>query len=83
METDKHLVKSLSKLVAENKKYVFKGNIFDRYESTSGFRYFLRGIKDYEYICHQKSDLSPSGVEEYCQTHPLTREDKGVSRGVP
>lgn len=74
MKTNKRLVKKLSKFVAKDKRYVFKGNIFTRYESTSGFRYFLRGIKDYEYISHEKSDISPEGIERYCQKHPLVRE---------
>lgn len=67
------LVKKLSKKVSSLKRYVFKGNVFERYESQSGCRYFLRGIDDYKYIPHKKSDLSPVGIEEYCQTHPLVR----------
>ena len=79
MEIDKKLVKELAKLVAENKKYVFKGDIFERFESTSGYRYFLRGIKDFQYIPHKRSLLSPEGIEEYCKTHPVVKEKKDVA----
>lgn len=76
MRTDKKLVKSLSRRVSRNEKYVFKGCIFERYESQSGYRYFLRGIKDYEYIPHKRVDNSPCGIEEYCQSHPLVPRDR-------
>ncbi len=76
MVVEEELVIELKKLVAKNSKYVFKGNIFDRYESTSGERYFLRGIKQYEYIPHKRINMSPEGIEEYCKTHPVVREDR-------
>ena len=59
--------------MADIKKYVFVGNVFNRFESTSGARYFLRGINDYQYIPHLKADMTPAGIEEYCENHPLTR----------
>ncbi len=76
MVVDDNLIKKLKKKVSKDKKYVFKGNIFDRFESKSGQRYFLRGIKKYEYIPHKSSKMTPEGVEEYCKEHPLVRDEK-------
>lgn len=73
MVVEDKLVKSLKQMVAKDKRYVFKGNIFERYESTSGERYFLRGVGKYEYIPHKPKDMSPEGIEEYCQTHPIRK----------
>lgn len=68
------IINKLKKKVSELQKYVFKGCVFDRYESQSGYRYFLRGIKDYVFIPHKKNDNSPVGIEEYCQSHPVVPE---------
>ena len=70
------IIKKLKKKVCMIKKYVFKGCIFDRYESQSGYRYFVRGIKDYVFIPHKKIDNSPAGIEEYCKSHPVVSERK-------
>ena len=78
MKTNKRLVKKLSKLVAEDRSYYFKGNIFERFDSTSGEPYFLRGITDYEYIPHIRTDMSPEGIEEYCRTHPIVKNEKSA-----
>lgn len=70
------LVKRLSKRIARDRKYVFRGNIFVRYESQSGYRFFLRGIHDYKYVPHKKVDNSPEGIEVYCREHPVVPERK-------
>ena len=68
------IIKRLKKRVCVLKKYVFKGYIFDRYESQTGYRYFVRGLKDYVFVPHKKIDNSPAGIEEYCQSHPVVSE---------
>lgn len=70
--SDKDL-KELRREVSANKRYVFKGDIFERFNSTNGESYFLRGIKDYIYIPHKKFKMTPESVEEYCQTHPIEK----------
>ena len=76
MAVSPKLVRKLSKRIAVSKKYVFRGNIFERYDNQSGYRFFLRGIHDYRYIPHKKVDNSPAGVELYCQEHPIVPERK-------
>ena len=73
MVIPKKIITRLAKKVCQNKKYVFKDVVFDRYESQSGYRYFLRGINDYVYIPHKKVDNSPAGIEEYCQSHVIRK----------
>lgn len=73
MVVEDKLVKRLKKQVTQDKGLVFKGCIFDRYNSTNGESYFLRGIKDYEYIPHEKFKMTPESVEEYCRTHPIEK----------
>lgn len=68
----KFVDKMLKSSITEH-EYYFKGNIFENYNSFSGTPYFLRRIKDYNYIPHQTTVLTPKGVEEYCKQHPLTR----------
>lgn len=74
MATDGKVAKKLKKRVSKDCHYVFKGNIFDYYTSTSGEPYFLRGISDYKYIPHKPVNMSPAGVEEFCKDHPLVKE---------
>lgn len=76
MTCSEKIIKKLKKRVCMIKKYVFKDCIFDRYESQSGYRYFVRGIKDYVFIPHNKIDNSPAGIEEYCKSHPVVSERK-------
>ena len=76
MTCSERIIKKLKKHVCMIKKYIFKGVIFERYESQSGYRYFIRGIKDYVFISHKKIDNSPKGIEEYCQSHPVVPERK-------
>lgn len=73
MCVDEKLVTKLKKQVAKDKRYVFRGDIFERFDSTNGDKYFLRGIDDFQYIPHNKIELSPEGVEEYCRVHPIER----------
>lgn len=76
MVVDQKLVKKLKDKVAVSKSYCFKGNIFERFNSTSGECYFLNGIKDYEYIPHIPVELSPEGIADYCEHHPIVRSTK-------
>ena len=72
----KKIIKRLEKRISMDKKYVFKGNIFNRFDSQSGWRYFVNGIKDYVFRPHTKNDISPLGVLRYCESHPLERKKK-------
>lgn len=76
MSAPNGLLDKLQKQTITMKDYYFKGNIFNLYDSFSGASFFLRGIKDYEFIPHERIILSPSGVEAYCKRHPITRPDE-------
>lgn len=75
----KFVDKLLTSSITEH-EYYFKDNIFEYYDSFSGSAFFIRGIKDYEFIPHEKNILSPDGVEKYCKMHPITRPEEAKKK---
>lgn len=57
-------------------KFIYEGNIYNRYNSLSGKPYWYAGIKDYEIEKHPMNSMSRAGVETFCKQNALRFEQK-------
>lgn len=47
-------------------KFVYDGNIYERYNSKSGQAYWYKNIKNFACATHPADSLSPEAVDDYC-----------------
>ena len=74
-----HVEKMLRKCLADGSRicrFVFEGNIYERYNSYSGKAYFYRGLEDFYVESHVPVDYSRASVEAFSESNPLTFSKK-------
>lgn len=74
-----HVEKMLRKCLADGSRicrFVFEGNIYERYNSHSGKAYFYRGLEDFYVESHVPVDYSRASVEAFSESNPLTFSKK-------
>lgn len=52
-------------------KYSTWGNVFKRYDSYVGRAYFLKDLKQFEYIPQPIFEFNKKSIDNYCKMHPL------------
>lgn len=64
--------------VVERGRFRTLGNIFERYNSFSGVRYFLHGIEKvgYEYREYPQDGYAKNDIEAFVAAHPLERPEE-------
>lgn len=70
--------------VVERGRFRALGNVFERYNSFSGVRYFLHGIEKvgYEYRDYPSETYTVEDINEFVTAHPLVRpEDMKKKKG--
>ena len=73
-------LKSLGEIVDESEyvrkcKFVYEGNIYDRYNAESGRLYWLQGIKDYYVEMHPSEIPTRDAVDDYCKRNARRAEN--------
>ena len=56
-------------------KFVYYGNIYERYNSKSGRPYWLKGIEDYNVEYHPDDTPTRTAVEDYCKRNARRAEN--------
>lgn len=56
-------------------KFVYYGNIYERYNSKSGRPYWLKGIKDYYVETHPDDTPTREAVDDYCKRNARKAEN--------
>lgn len=56
-------------------KFVYYGNIYERYNSKSGQKYWLKNIKNFACASHPEDNLSRKAVNDYCNRNARHAEN--------
>ena len=80
LKVQANTLKSLGEIVDESEyvrkcKFVYEGNIYDRYNAESGRLYWLQGIKDYFVEMHPSEIPTRDAVDDYCKRNARRAEN--------
>ena len=56
-------------------RFVYYGNIYERYDSKSGRKYWLKGIRDFNVEEHPDRTLTREAVDDYCKRNARRAEN--------
>lgn len=56
-------------------KFVYEGNIYERYNPNSGQKYWLKNLREFYTAPHPDSSLSRAAVDDYCDRNSRRAED--------
>ena len=80
LKAQANTLKSLGEIVDDSEyvrkcKFVYEGNIYDRYNAESGRLYWLQGIKDYYVEMHPSDIPTRDAVDDYCKRNARRAEN--------